>query len=172
MDGKDDSWAADGTAVATEESQAVAQIHGVEKRLIQVLHLASQGLSVLASPNTDFEDTREAFETKCVNMAEIVTVGAGLPAPCKTHAAPGRSDRLRQEIQTGLRTLLHKFAVTGVLDAAGQQLEYNITTAGAEKDLEIMTNGIALLRDLLQDVAGTQHQSTEQPHQQHMDTDD
>ncbi|KAH6575255.1 hypothetical protein BASA50_006895 [Batrachochytrium salamandrivorans] len=113
-------------AVQLDDSQSVAQIHGVEKRLLNALSLASQAILLLDQPNKDPEDIKEAFEEKCVILGNVIT-----------------------EIQSGLRTLLFKFASTGVLDAAGQQLEYNITTSGVEKDLEIITNGISLLRSEL-----------------------
>ncbi|KAL2918097.1 hypothetical protein HK105_202511 [Polyrhizophydium stewartii] len=113
-------------AAALDESQFVAQIHGVERRLILVLQLASQAISMLDQPEQDLEEFKTGFEQKCVALGEVVT-----------------------EIQSGLKALLQRFAATGVLDAAGQQLQYNITTAGEEKDLEILTNGVALLRDLL-----------------------
>ncbi|KAJ1344749.1 hypothetical protein BSLG_000270 [Batrachochytrium salamandrivorans] len=110
-------------AVQLDDSQSVAQIHG---RLLNALSLASQAILLLDQPNKDPEDIKEAFEEKCVILGNVIT-----------------------EIQSGLRTLLFKFASTGVLDAAGQQLEYNITTSGVEKDLEIITNGISLLRSEL-----------------------
>ncbi|EGF79621.1 hypothetical protein BATDEDRAFT_89364 [Batrachochytrium dendrobatidis JAM81] len=90
------------------------------------MSLASQAISLLDQPEKDQGNIKEEFETSCVILGNVIT-----------------------EIHSGLRSLLLKFASTGVLDAAGQQLEYNITTAGVEKDLEILTNGISLLRHTL-----------------------
>ncbi|KAJ8324726.1 hypothetical protein BDV3_004867 [Batrachochytrium dendrobatidis] len=113
-------------SILLDSSQSVAQIHGVEKRLLNAMSLASQAISLLDQPEKDQGNIKEEFETSCVILGNVIT-----------------------EIHSGLRSLLLKFASTGVLDAAGQQLEYNITTAGVEKDLEILTNGISLLRHTL-----------------------
>ncbi|OAJ38632.1 hypothetical protein BDEG_22543 [Batrachochytrium dendrobatidis JEL423] len=122
-------------SILLDSSQSVAQIHGVEKRLLNAMSLASQAISLLDQPEKDQGNIKEEFETSCVILGNVITY---LTQPW-----------YGQEIHSGLRSLLLKFASTGVLDAAGQQLEYNITTAGVEKDLEILTNGISLLRHTL-----------------------
>eukprot|EP00842_Homolaphlyctis_polyrhiza_P006057 jgi/Hompol1/6452/HPOL_003457-RA len=81
---------------------------------------------MLEASDTDIEDFKKSFESQCVKFGESITI-----------------------ISAGLRDVLARLSTTGVLDASGHQLEYNVTTAGAEKDLEILTNGIMLIRSLL-----------------------
>lgn len=107
------------------------EIHGVETRLSQALILTSNVLSQseLQSESQDDDTAKDQFDEACTNLAQLIT-----------------------EIQAGLKALLDKLASTGVLDAAGKQLPFQISTAGVEKDLEVVTNAIRLCNSVLNSI--------------------
>ncbi|KAI9203879.1 uncharacterized protein BJ171DRAFT_508506 [Polychytrium aggregatum] len=109
------------TEALSENERLIREVYGIEKRLVALLSVASQAINVL-SKDQPMHDAKEVFERQVGSFLEILN-----------------------EIQAGLRKHIRILSTQGILNSTGTTIPYRGTTAGHEKDLEILNDGIEMI---------------------------
>ncbi|KAJ3307640.1 hypothetical protein HDU76_004472 [Blyttiomyces sp. JEL0837] len=128
-------------STVSENERLLAEVHGIEQRIVVLLQVASNAIESLADVGPDLDASQERFT--------------------EYH---GEYMKLLNEIQIGLRKIFRHLAKSGILTASSstisssagtisafRPLPYRGSAEGEEKDFELMAGAVEMIKELVKD---------------------